>query len=79
MIEHNSYINGAFKGWTGRGTYQLVDGSVWTQVNYLYQYQYLYRPAARIVGEGGRRYLEVDGMRERVEVRGGSADDLEAE
>ena len=68
-IEHDSYIDGAFKGWTGRGTYVLVDGSAWSQVNYLYQYQYLYRPRARVITDRGRTYLEVEGMAERVEVR----------
>jgi hypothetical protein len=38
-------------------------------VNYLYQYQYLYRPRACIVEDGGRQYLEVEGMGERIEVR----------
>jgi hypothetical protein len=51
-IEHDSYLKGAFKGWTGRGVYRLDDGSVWVQVNYAYQYQYMYRPEARVHYEG---------------------------
>lgn len=68
-VEHDAYIDGAFTGWTGRGVYRLTDGSLWQQVNYLYQYQYLYRPEARIISEGGTYYLEVEGMDERIEVR----------
>ena len=76
-IEHDSYINGAFKGWTGSGVYELVDGSVWIQAAYNYDYQYMYRPKARIVVDGGRQYLEVEGMKDRIEVRRGSKADIE--
>lgn len=76
-VERTSHINGAFKGWAGRGAYELTDGSVWVQAQYLYHYQYMYRPKARVVNDGGRYYLEVEGMKDRVEVRSGSKDDLE--
>jgi len=68
-LEHDSNIAGAFRGWTGRGTYRLVDGSVWEQVHYSSHYQYLYRPRARVISDAERLILEVEGMSERVEVR----------
>jgi hypothetical protein len=68
-IEHDSYIKGAYKGWTSRGTYELVNGSRWQQVNYRYQYRYMYRPRAKVLSDGGRYLLEVEGMGEPVEVR----------
>lgn len=68
-VEHEGQIKGAFKGWTGRGVYELTDGSLWQQVHYSYHYHYAYRPHARVVNVGGTLYLEVDGMSERIEVR----------
>jgi hypothetical protein len=68
-LEHDSFVNGAFRGWRGRGTYELADGSVWKQVNYRYQYQYLYRPRARVISQGGRLLLEIEGMDDAIEVR----------
>lgn len=76
-VERDCYINGAFKGWTGRGAYELTDGSVWVQSRYLYRYQYLYRPKARVVNDGGRYYLQVEGMEDRVQVRRGLKADFE--
>ena len=33
-VVEDSYIKGAFKGWTGRGVYELVNGHKWKQVEY---------------------------------------------
>ena len=74
-----SKIDGAFKGWTGRGAYKLINGQVWKQVQYKYSYRYAYRPKAKIWGDGGRRYLDVEGMADMIEVRRGSSADLEDE
>lgn len=57
--------------------YELVDGSVWVQAAYRYHYQYMYRPKARIIVDASRRFLEVDGMKERIEVRSGTKADLD--
>jgi len=65
----NSKIAGAFKGWTGRGTYKLVNGQYWQQTTYKYSYRYKYRPTAQVWRDGSRYYLQVDGMSTMVPVR----------
>lgn len=72
-----SRIDGAFKGWAGRGVYKLASGQVWKQVQYKYEYRYAYGPTARIWRDGSTHYLEVEGMDEIIEVRRGSRADLE--
>jgi hypothetical protein len=62
-------IDGSFNGWTGRGAYSLVNGQVWKQIHYKYSYHYAYRPKAIIWRDGGRYLLEVDGMKDMIEVR----------
>jgi hypothetical protein len=74
-----SRIAGAFKGWTGRGTYKLANGQYWRQTAYKYQYKYKYRPSARIWKDGSRYYLEVDGMPSMVPVRRTTAPELDQE
>ena len=64
-----SRIDGEFTGWTGDGVYRLVNGQLWKQIRYRYRYRYSYRPIARILSDGGRHILEVDGMEDAIEVR----------
>jgi hypothetical protein len=68
-VVEDSYIKGAFKGWTGRGVYELVNGHKWKQVEYKYKYQYHYRPRAWILEDGGSYHLKVEGMDETIKVR----------
>ncbi len=71
-----SYIEGAFRGWTGRGVYKFINGQIWVQKNYKYSYKYIYRPKALIWKDGSKYYLEVVGMCEKISVRRGSQADL---
>ena len=64
-----SRIRGSFHGWTGDGIYVLENGQRWQQVRYRYRYRYKYRPRATVLRRGGKHFLEVDGMREVIEVR----------
>ena len=64
-----SKIDGEFTGWTGDGTYKLMNGQEWEQARYKYRYRYAYCPEARVVQEGGRYWLEVEGMDDRILVR----------
>ena len=68
-VLYTSKIDGDFPGWDGDKKYKLVNGTVWEMVQYKYEDKYLYCPAAKIVEEGGRRYLIVEGMTGKVEVR----------
>ena len=63
-------LRGAFRGFHNRDTiFEFVGGRKWRQNEYRYQYQYAYMPEARVVEEGGRCMLYVEGMDEPVEVR----------
>jgi hypothetical protein len=64
-----SVINDNFHGWDGDNYYELANGQVWQQVHYEYSYHYAYRPRARILQDGARYYLEVEGMSDAIEVR----------
>jgi hypothetical protein len=64
-----SKIKGAFRGWTGRGIYQLANRQKWKQVEYLYEYRYMYRPEAEILKDGLRYYLRIEGMKDAIQVR----------
>lgn len=68
-VKYDSKIVGEFNGWDGDDVYELVNGSKWELVRYKYKYRYKYRPKARILKDGSKHYLEVDGMDEMVEVR----------
>lgn len=63
-----SRIAGEFSGWNAETIYQLDDGTKWKLVRYQYRYKYKYRPRAIIWRDGGRYYLEVDGMDKAVQV-----------
>jgi hypothetical protein len=76
-IVTESKIDGAFKGWTGRGVYRLANGQVWKQIHYKHRYRYAYRPTARVWRDGSAHYLEVEGMDEMIEVQRGSRADLQ--
>jgi hypothetical protein len=65
----DSKIDGAFKGWTGRGTYKLINGQYWQQVNYKYKYKYKHRPRARVWRDGSHYHLEVEGMDSMIRIR----------
>ncbi len=49
-----STIDGKFKGWGGETEYRLLNGQVWKQASYKYEYRYAYRPDVLIYeGSGG--------------------------
>ena len=60
-----SRIQGSWTGWHGRTVVALINGSVWQQVEYCYNYRYSYRPEVRVEGD---RML-VAGMPRAVRVR----------
>jgi len=68
-----SKIDGAFTGWDGDNYYRLINGQVWRQAHYKYNYHYAYRPNARVLTDGSRYFLEVEGMNEIIEVRRASS------
>lgn len=61
-----SKINGEFKGWEGETTYQLMNGQVWKQVAYKYQYKYAYMPRALVYEASSGMVMQVEGTRAKV-------------
>lgn len=60
-----AHVDGEWIGWSGDTVVRLTDGSVWRQAEYLYEYNYHYRPSVLIDGD---RML-VEGMSQPVTVR----------
>ncbi len=65
-----SKIIGSFYGFNGDAIFKLVNGQVWQQAVYRYEYHYAYRPDVRIYeGSNGDVMMEVEGMKEPIQVR----------
>lgn len=61
-----SQINDEFLGWEGESRYQLVNGQVWEQARYKYEYKYAYRPGVLIFDAGGQHTMQVAGTSAHV-------------
>ena len=68
-LTHEGYLAGDFTGWDGDTVFEFDNGKKWQQAHYRYRYHYAYRPRAKIWRDGGRYFLEVQGMPEKLEVR----------
>ena len=69
-IVEEGRLKGQFKGFHNRETtFHFQGGSAWQQNEYKYHYHYAYMPDAKVVNEGGRYLLYVDGIDEPVEVK----------
>ena len=55
-----------------------MNGQIWVQIKYKYKYKSIhsYHPLAQIWKDGSRYFLEVEGMKDKIEVRSGTNDDL---
>lgn len=61
-----SKINGEFKGWEGETEYELLNGQVWKQSAYKYQYKYAYMPNATVYKTYSGMVMAVNGTRAKV-------------
>lgn len=61
-----SRIDGEFKGWEGETIYRLVNGQVWQQSSYKYQYKYAYMPQVIVYEVGGGYKMLVAGTMANV-------------
>lgn len=61
-----SKIVGEFKGWEGETEYQLMNGQVWKQLVYKYQYKYAYMPNVIIFDSGYGPVMYVVGTSAKV-------------
>lgn len=70
MVHDQGSLRGSFKGFKNRDTiFEFHGGRKWRQAEYKYLYHYAYMPEAKVVDEGGRYMLYVEGVDEPVEVR----------
>lgn len=68
QIYKQSNIVDEFEGWDGDTVYELDDGSQWQMSSYQHSYRYSYRPIATVWRDGGRYYLQVEGMNDMQQV-----------
>ncbi len=73
----DTQIKGAFKGCNGHSVYRLANGEAWKEARYTYSYHYAYSPQAKLWRDGSTYYLEVEGLKEKIEVRRASSSDIE--
>lgn len=63
-----SRINGTFNGWEGETVVKLMNGQIWKQSVYHYEYHYAYMPDVLIYKSGSGFKMLVDGTDEAVYV-----------
>ncbi len=62
-------LEGEFDGFDLDKVFTLASGQKYQQVRYKYRYHYSYRPKVKVFRDGGKYFLEIDGMNEIIEVR----------
>ena len=66
IIESN--ISGTFEGWKGETIFKLVNGEIWQQTEYYYEYHYAYSPRVLIIPSAGGYKAKVEGVNKAVSV-----------
>jgi hypothetical protein len=61
-----SQINGEFQGWDGESRYELLNGQVWEQSEYKYEYKYAYMPRVCIFQGLSGIVMQVHGTHAKV-------------
>lgn len=64
-----SSIDGEFNGWEGETVVKLINGQIWQQSSYHYEYNYEYMPDVLIYKSGIGYKMKVEGSDEDVEVK----------
>lgn len=66
-----THIKGAFSGWSNGRVFILSKGfdKKWQQVEDRYQFKSAYQPKAKLLRDGSKHYLDVEGMDDMVEVK----------
>jgi hypothetical protein len=62
-------IDGDFEGWEGETVVKLMNGQIWQQTEYHYEYHYAFDPQVMIYQSGGQWKMKVDGTDEAVGVQ----------
>ena len=63
-----SQIDGDFNGWEGDTIVKLMNGELWKQSEYYYQYMYAYMPKVTITNSSTGYKMKVDGIDREVGV-----------
>jgi homospermidine synthase len=71
MVHAQGQLAGEFHGFNDTDTvFEFFGGgSKWQQAEYRYEYHYAYMPSAKVVQEGSRYILYVQGVSSPIEVR----------
>ena len=61
-------VDGEFNGWEGETIIKLMNGQIWQQTEYHYEYHYAYMPKVLVYPGGGGFKMKVDGVSQPVGV-----------
>ena len=61
-------VDGEFEGWEGETVVKLMNGQVWIQTEYHYEYHYAYNPDVLIYQSSGGWKMRVEGVSKAVGV-----------
>lgn len=59
-------IDGEFNGWEGETLIKLMNGQIWQQTEYHYEYHYAYMPKVLIYPSGGGYKVKVEGTSKAI-------------
>ena len=62
-------VDGAFEGWEGETVVKLMNGQIWIQTEYYYEYHYAYMPDVLIYQSRGQWKMRVEGVDKAVGVK----------
>lgn len=63
-----SKVDGEFEGWGGETVVKLMNGQIWLQTEYYYEYHYAYMPDVLLYQSGGVWKMKVEGINKAVGV-----------
>jgi len=62
-------VDGEFNGWEGETIVKLMNGQIWQQTEYHYEYHYAYMPKVLVYPSGGGFKMKVEGTSQAVGVQ----------
>lgn len=63
-----SQVDGEFDGWEGETVVKLMNGQIWLQTEYYYEYHYAYMPEVLVYQSRGDWKMKVEGIDKAVGV-----------
>ncbi|WP_257179855.1 MULTISPECIES: hypothetical protein [Bradyrhizobium] len=61
-------VDGEFNGWEGETVVKLMNGQIWQQTEYHYEYHYAYMPKVLVYPSGNGYKMKVDGLSKPIGV-----------